>query len=50
MHVCTINPQNYMGVNFCESGQYSDSASKAFAVWWFKSNSVMPLINFHTYN
>ena len=24
----TINPQNYMGVNFRESAQYSDSMSK----------------------
>ena len=44
----TINPQNYTGVNFHESAQCSDYASKTFTVWWLKSKSAMPLISFHT--
>ena len=28
----TVNPQNYTGVNFHESAQYSNSVSKTFAV------------------
>ena len=48
--LCTVNPQNYMGVNFRESAQYSNSMSKAFTVWWLKSKSAMRLINFHTCN
>ena len=46
----TVNPQNYTGVNFYRSAQYSNSTSKTFVVWWLKSKSAMPLINFHTCN
>ena len=38
--ITTVNPQNYMGINFRESAQYSYSASKNFAVWWLKSKST----------
>ena len=48
--IITVNPQNYTGVNFHESAQYSNSASKTFAVWLLKSKNAMPLINFHTCN
>ena len=48
--IITVNPQNYMGVNFHESAQYSNSVSKTFAVWLLKSKNTMPLINFHTCN
>ena len=44
----TVNLQNYTGVDFHRSAQYSYSASKTFAVWWLKS--AMLLINFHTCN
>ena len=47
---CTVNPQNYKGVNFHGSAQYSYYASKTFTVWWLKSKSAMLLINFHTCN
>ena len=43
----TVNPQNYMGVNFHKSAQYSNSTSKTFMVWWLKGKSAMPLINLH---
>ena len=48
--IITVNPQNYMGINFHESAQYSNSASKTFAVWLLKSKNAMPLINFHKCN
>ena len=41
-----VNPQNYTAINFHESAQYSDSASKTFVVWWLKDQSAIPLINF----
>ena len=44
----TVNPQNYTGINFHISAQYSNSASKTFTVWWLKS--TLQLINFHTHN